>query len=214
MPFGAPIRRRRRRRRRCSTRSPSAGSTGTPSGSCARSTPLARSRCCATATSCPTTCSSAYRCTAAPRSSRLGAARRRLDPVDPLTLETAYPGVYAVGDVTSVGTPEGRRVRRGSGRGRGRADRRPVRGDRPTDVRRPRHLLPRVRPRPGRARSTSPSSAARPVGELEGPSDGLAADKAEFGVEPDPPLVRARVVVRSRLADRRRPAGAGLSPRR
>ena len=27
-------------------------------------------------------------------------------PVDPYTLETAYPGVYAVGDVTSVGTPK------------------------------------------------------------------------------------------------------------
>lgn len=27
-------------------------------------------------------------------------------PVDPLTLETAYSGVYAVGDVTSVGTPK------------------------------------------------------------------------------------------------------------
>jgi sulfide:quinone oxidoreductase len=27
-------------------------------------------------------------------------------PVDPLSLETAYPGVYAVGDVTSVGTPK------------------------------------------------------------------------------------------------------------
>ena len=27
-------------------------------------------------------------------------------PVDPLTLATAYPGVYAVGDVTSVGTPK------------------------------------------------------------------------------------------------------------
>ncbi len=27
-------------------------------------------------------------------------------PVDPLTLETHYPGVYAVGDVTSVGTPK------------------------------------------------------------------------------------------------------------
>jgi sulfide:quinone oxidoreductase len=26
-------------------------------------------------------------------------------PVDSLTLETTYPGVYAVGDVTSVGTP-------------------------------------------------------------------------------------------------------------
>lgn len=27
-------------------------------------------------------------------------------PVDPFTLETAHPGVYAVGDVTSVGTPK------------------------------------------------------------------------------------------------------------
>jgi sulfide:quinone oxidoreductase len=27
-------------------------------------------------------------------------------PVDPLTLETSYPNVYAVGDVTSVGTPK------------------------------------------------------------------------------------------------------------
>ena len=26
--------------------------------------------------------------------------------MDPLTLETAFPGVYAVGDVTSVGTPK------------------------------------------------------------------------------------------------------------
>jgi sulfide:quinone oxidoreductase len=27
-------------------------------------------------------------------------------PVNPLTLETSYPGVYAIGDVTSVGTPK------------------------------------------------------------------------------------------------------------
>jgi sulfide:quinone oxidoreductase len=27
-------------------------------------------------------------------------------PVDPLTLQTRFPGVYAVGDVTSVGTPK------------------------------------------------------------------------------------------------------------
>ena len=27
-------------------------------------------------------------------------------PVNPLTMETAFPGVYAVGDVTSVGTPK------------------------------------------------------------------------------------------------------------
>src|SRR5438046_1697696 len=27
-------------------------------------------------------------------------------PVDPLTLQTAFPDVYAIGDVTSVGTPK------------------------------------------------------------------------------------------------------------
>jgi sulfide:quinone oxidoreductase len=27
-------------------------------------------------------------------------------PVNPLTLETSFPGVYAIGDVTSVGTPK------------------------------------------------------------------------------------------------------------
>src|SRR5205814_7609524 len=27
-------------------------------------------------------------------------------PVDPLTLETRFPGIYAIGDVTSVGTPK------------------------------------------------------------------------------------------------------------
>ena len=27
-------------------------------------------------------------------------------PVNPLTLETSFPGVFAVGDVTSVGTPK------------------------------------------------------------------------------------------------------------
>ena len=44
-------------------------------------------------------------------------------PVDPRTLETAFADVYAVGDVTSVGTPEGRRVLRGTGLGGGRPDR-------------------------------------------------------------------------------------------
>ena len=54
-----------------------------------------------------TTCSSACRCTRCPRWSE--ASDLCVDgwiPVDPLTLETSYPGVYAVGDVTSVGTPK------------------------------------------------------------------------------------------------------------
>ena len=36
----------------------------------------------------------------------VGHDRRRLDPGRPVTLETSFPGVYAVGDVTSVGTPK------------------------------------------------------------------------------------------------------------
>ena len=45
-------------------------------------------------------------------------------PVNPLTLETSFPGVYAVGDVTSVGHAACRGLRRGAGRGGGGCDRR------------------------------------------------------------------------------------------
>ena len=47
------------------------------------------------------------RCTACP--TVVAASGMTVDgwiPVDPLTLETSFPGVYAVGDVTSVGTPK------------------------------------------------------------------------------------------------------------
>jgi sulfide:quinone oxidoreductase len=37
-------------------------------------------------------------------------------PVNPLTLETRFPGVYAVGDVTSVGTPKAGVFAEGAGR--------------------------------------------------------------------------------------------------
>ena len=104
-------------------------------------------------------------------------------PVDPLTLETSFPDVYAVGDVTSVGTPKAGVFAEGQAavvadaiiaRHRG--------GDADRDVRRPRHLLPRVRRRPGRPGSTSRSSAAqRRSATLDGPSAELAADKSEFG---------------------------------
>ena len=103
-------------------------------------------------------------------------------PVDPLTLETAFPDVYAVGDVTSVGTPkagvfaEGQasvvaeqiisRIRSGTeartydGMGRAiwnSAD----------------DLVARV--------DVTFLSGAAPVGALEGPSRAIAADKEEFG---------------------------------
>ena len=49
-------------------------------------------------------------------------------PVNPLTLETAFPGVYAVGDVTSVGTPKAGVFAEGQASGCCRRDRCPDRG--------------------------------------------------------------------------------------
>ena len=72
-------------------------------------------------------------------------------PVDRLTLETRYPGVYAIGDVTSVGTPKAGVFAEGAGRGGRRGDpgARARRG-RGAGVRRARHLLHGVRAGPDR----------------------------------------------------------------
>jgi sulfide:quinone oxidoreductase len=102
-------------------------------------------------------------------------------PVDSLTLETAFPDVYAAGDVTSVGTPkagvfsEGQasvvadqivsRVRRGApppGYG-GRGTCYLEFGD---------DLVARV--------NVTFLSGQAPFGDLEGPSAAIAADKGEF----------------------------------
>ena len=102
-------------------------------------------------------------------------------PVDPLTLETSFPDVYAVGDVTSVGTPKAgvfaegqamvvadriiQRVRGGEGvtyDGRGLC------------------YLEFGRDQVAKVDVTFLRGQA-PVGGLEGPSRALASDKAEFG---------------------------------
>jgi sulfide:quinone oxidoreductase len=105
-------------------------------------------------------------------------------PVDPATLATRYPGVYAAGDVTSVGTPkagvfaEGQASvvaaqiiaqRRGSGRPPGYDGR----GICYLEVGRDLVAKVDVTFVPGQS----------PAGGLEGPSAGLAADKAAFGSE-------------------------------
>jgi sulfide:quinone oxidoreductase len=104
-------------------------------------------------------------------------------PVDPLTLETSYPGVYAVGDVTSVGTPKAgvfaerqagvvadrivAAVRRGAetahydGRGICYLE---FGDDRVAKV------------------DVTFLSGEAPAGRVEEPSESLAADKAEFGI--------------------------------
>jgi sulfide:quinone oxidoreductase len=103
-------------------------------------------------------------------------------PVDPLTLETAYPDVYAVGDVTSVGTPKAG-----------------VFSERQASV-----VADQLISRHGPAGATSTydgkgicyiefghdrvarvevtfRSGQRPNGQFDEPSDLLLADKAEFG---------------------------------
>ncbi len=88
-------------------------------------------------------------------------------PVDPLTLETAYSDVYAVGDVTSVGTPKAGVFAERQAAVVADAIIARARGPGPAgDVRRPRHLLPRVRWRPrGQGRRDVParSGALGPV---------------------------------------------------
>ena len=72
-------------------------------------------------------------------------------PVDTLTLETSFPGVYAVGDVTSVGTPkagvfaEGQAIVVADAIERDHPRRHGV-----DSLRRARVVLPGVRPRPSR----------------------------------------------------------------
>ena len=105
-------------------------------------------------------------------------------PVDPLTLETAFPGVYAVGDVTSVGTPKAGVFAEGQAAVVADRDHRPARpggdGTRPTTA----------------AASATSSSVDDQVARVEvtfrsgerpdrtastGRPQLLAADKAEFG---------------------------------
>jgi len=106
-------------------------------------------------------------------------------PVNPLTLETAFPGVYAVGDVTSVGTPKAGVFSEGQAVVVAAQIISMVRGDgAPTatyDGRGTcylefgRDLVARV--------TVTFLSGAAPVGDLEGPSRAIATDKGEFGTD-------------------------------
>ena len=104
-------------------------------------------------------------------------------PVDSATLETRFPGVYAIGDVATAGHAQGRRLRRG-------------RGARPRDVAR---LAPA---RQRRRRASTPGtgscyiefgagrigrvdidflSGPSPTGTYHAPSLELRSDKQYFG---------------------------------
>jgi len=103
-------------------------------------------------------------------------------PVDPLTLETTFPGVYAVGDVTSVGTPKAGVFAEGqagvvaegiSALIRGTTDAGQYDGHGLCYLEFGRDQVARV--------DVTFQSGQRPFGDLEGPSQELAADKVEFG---------------------------------
>jgi sulfide:quinone oxidoreductase len=103
-------------------------------------------------------------------------------PVDPGTLQTAYPDVYAVGDVTSAGTPKAGVFAEGQADVVAAAISARVRGEESTISYDGRGVCyvefgddavgkVEVSFRPGET----------PAGALEGPSAAIAADKAEFG---------------------------------
>ena len=116
-------------------------------------------------------------------------------PVNSLTLETAFPGVYAVGDVTSVGTPKAGVFAEGQAAVVADAISAAIRGATGSAaVRRARDVLPGVRARPGcdggchvPERGAAGRRSPRTLGGARG-----AEDRVRF--HPDPPLVRSRVV--------------------
>lgn len=103
-------------------------------------------------------------------------------PVDPLTLETAHPHVYAVGDVTSVGTPKAGVFAEGQAAVvaarilaslRGSADRAQYDGRGVCYLEFGGDQVAKV--------DVKFVAGRRPVGALIGPSADLAADKTAFG---------------------------------
>ena len=102
-------------------------------------------------------------------------------PVDPLTLETAYPDVYAVGDVTSVGTPKaGVFSERQASVVAGQLIARLGRGASATYDGQGICYIEFGRDRVARVEVTF-LAGQRPNGQFDEPSDLLLADKAEFG---------------------------------
>ena len=103
-------------------------------------------------------------------------------PVDPLTLETSFPGVYAVGDVTSVGTPKAGVFAEGQAavaaeqiiaKVRGAASGATYDGQGICYLEFGHHQVGKV--------TVTFLSGQAPVGGLEGPSAAIAADKQVFG---------------------------------
>ena len=103
-------------------------------------------------------------------------------PVDPSTLETAFPGVYAVGDVTSVGTPKAGVFAEGQA-GVVAAAVIAAATDGQTSVTYDGHGQCYLEFGQGEVARVDVTFAAgqAPTGTYEAPSSGLADQKAEFG---------------------------------
>ncbi len=103
-------------------------------------------------------------------------------PVDPLSLETRFPGVYAVGDVTSVGTPKAGVFAEGqaavvadriAAQVRSASTPAAYDGHGICYMEFGHDMIAKV--------DVTFTSGERPVGSLEGPSTGLMSDKNDFG---------------------------------
>ncbi len=103
-------------------------------------------------------------------------------PVDPLTLETSDPGVYAVRDVTIIGTPKAGVFAKGRAgivadaiiaERRGLTDRETYDGHGICFVEFGRDEVGRI--------DVTCKSGERPVGLLDGPSEAHATEKFDFG---------------------------------
>lgn len=103
-------------------------------------------------------------------------------PVDPLTLETSFPGVFAVGDVTSVGTPKAGVFAEGQASVVAARILERLGGAEPTTTY-DGHGVCYLEYGHGMVAKVDVTfaSGARPTGFLEGPSPDLVADKRAFG---------------------------------
>lgn len=102
--------------------------------------------------------------------------------VNPMTLETSYPGVYAVGDVTSVGTPKAGVFAEGQATVAAARIAAQIRGDDPAATYDGHGICYLEFGRDAVAKvDVTFHAGERPVGSMEGPSLQLVQDKALFG---------------------------------
>ena len=102
-------------------------------------------------------------------------------PVDPLTLETSYPGVYAVGDVAAVGTPRAGVFAEGQAAVAAEHISALIRGTATSAQYDGRGVCYLEFGRDQVAMVDVTFFGDQRTGELVGPSEAYAADKAEFG---------------------------------